>query len=137
MNLQTQLRQILAIHFFMPKLYLSQCNCYVKLKKGDEALASCGKVLELEPDCSLPEIRKAYRKLALEWHPDKHTDKETAETKFVEINEAYEVLSDEEKRRRYDSGEDLDEQPHFHNPFGGGFGGFGGGGPFHFNFNFG
>ncbi|TEB12665.1 Curved DNA-binding protein [Pelotomaculum sp. FP] len=50
------------------------------------------------------EIKSAYRKLARKWHPDLHTgrDKETAEEKIKKINEAYEVLSDKEKREKYD-----------------------------------
>jgi DnaJ-class molecular chaperone len=49
------------------------------------------------------EIKSAYRKQALQWHPDKHKDnKEAAEKRFKEINEAYQILSDSEKRRAYD-----------------------------------
>jgi curved DNA-binding protein len=52
---------------------------------------------------SQDEIRKAFRKLARQHHPDVAKDKKAAEAKFREINEAYEVLSDPEKRKRYDS----------------------------------
>src|SRR5436305_2416375 len=53
------------------------------------------------------EIRKAFRKLARQYHPDVAKDKKIAEEKFKEINEAYEVLSDPEKRKKYDTlGED-------------------------------
>jgi len=96
------------------------------------------KILGVSRDASNSEIKKAYRKLALEFHPDKATDKEFAEKKFVEVSEAYEVLSDEDKKRRFDSGEDV-EPPQGFNPFQN-FGGnpFGGGnGNFHFSFNFG
>src|SRR5215213_9764969 len=48
------------------------------------------------------EIRKSFRKLARQYHPDVAKDKKNAEEKFKEINEAYEVLSDPEKRRKYD-----------------------------------
>jgi len=94
------------------------------------------KILDVTKTASDAEIRKAYRKLALTWHPDKHDEdkKEAAEKKYVEIAEAYEVLSNEEARRRYDNGEDIDVQPNF--PHGHGSP-FGGGGPFHFSFNFG
>ncbi len=51
---------------------------------------------------TLDEIKKAYRKLAKEWHPDKHKGDKNAEEKFKSINNAYEVLSDDQKRQQYD-----------------------------------
>ena len=61
-------------------------------------------VLGVARDASSEEIKKAFRKLALKYHPDKVTgkDKPAAEAKFKELNEANEVLSDPEKRRKYD-----------------------------------
>ncbi|QMU56226.1 MAG: molecular chaperone DnaJ [Candidatus Mycalebacterium zealandia] len=73
------------------------------------------------------EIKKAYRKLAQKYHPDRNKDKKKAEEKFKEINEAYQVLSDENKRSQYDNfghagagGQGFD----FGRGFGGGAGGF-------------
>ena len=61
-------------------------------------------VLGVARDASPEDIRTAYRKLALEWHPDRHQGdaKDDAEKKFKQISEAHEVLSDPEKRKRYD-----------------------------------
>jgi curved DNA-binding protein CbpA len=59
-------------------------------------------VLNINKNASQDEIKKAYYKLALQYHPDKNKDK-SAENKFKEIGEAYEVLSDENKRRNYDN----------------------------------
>jgi curved DNA-binding protein len=59
-------------------------------------------VLGVARDASDEKIKKAFRKLALKYHPDKAKNKTTAEEKFKEINEANEVLSDPEKRRKYD-----------------------------------
>lgn len=58
--------------------------------------------LGVQKEASEQEIRKAYRKLAKDYHPDTHPNDPVAEKRFKEINEAYEVLSDKEKRARYD-----------------------------------
>ncbi|MDO9055766.1 MAG: J domain-containing protein [Sulfuricurvum sp.] len=111
--------------------------------------------LEVAPGASEAEIKKAYRKLARQYHPDVNKDPK-AEEKFKEINAAYEVLSDKEKRAKYDQfGDSMFGGQNFHDfargqggnvdlddilrnifgqggggGFGGGFGGFGGQGGF-------
>ncbi|KAL8513584.1 hypothetical protein ACS0TY_012888 [Phlomoides rotata] len=60
------------------------------------------KILEVDSDASDEHIRSNYIRLALKWHPDKKKDEGTATTKFQEINEAYQVLSDPVKRDKYD-----------------------------------
>ncbi len=59
-------------------------------------------ILEVPRNATLDEIKKAYRKKALQYHPDRNPGDKEAEEKFKESAEAYDVLSDEEKRRRYD-----------------------------------
>jgi curved DNA-binding protein len=59
-------------------------------------------ILGVSPEASEEEIKRAYRKLARQYHPDVNPGDKVAEEKFKEINEAYEVLSDLEKRRKYD-----------------------------------
>jgi len=104
-------------------------------------------VLEVSRDCSGAELKKSYRKLAMKYHPDRNPDDKEAEDKFKVVNEAYQILSDEEKRSIYDrygkeglegqgmgrggfGGANMDDvMDMFNSMFGGssGFGGFGGG----------
>ena len=96
-------------------------------------------ILEVGRDCSGTELKKSYRKLAMKYHPDRNPDDKEAEEKFKQINEAYQVLSDEEKRAIYDrygveglnrqgsggfGGGSMDDMMDiFNSMFGGGFGG--------------
>src|ERR1051325_10085981 len=59
-------------------------------------------VLGVSKSASADEIKKAYRKKALEYHPDRNPNNKEAEEKFKEAAEAYEVLGDEQKKKRYD-----------------------------------
>mgnify|MGYP001383294998 CR=1 FL=1 len=61
------------------------------------------KTLDLDTNCSQQEIKRAYKKLAMKWHPDKNQDKDLANEKIKEINEAYSILSDVRKRQQYDN----------------------------------
>ena len=87
-------------------------------------------VLGVEKGASAEEIKKAYRKSAMKYHPDRNPGNAEAEAKFKEVGEAYEVLSDEDKRARYDQYGFAGVDPNFGaggSGFGGsGFGGFGG-----------
>ena len=103
-------------------------------------------VLGVDKSASADEIKKAYRKLAVKYHPDKNPGNKEAEEKFKEVAEAYSILSDPDKKARYDQfghagveGAGPDFSGGFGNlndilndflggfGFGGGFGGFGGG----------
>ncbi|KAK4554835.1 hypothetical protein LTR86_007983 [Recurvomyces mirabilis] len=88
------------------------------------------KILGIEKDAGETEIKKAYRKKAVIYHPDKNIGNAEAEEKFKDIQEAHECLIDPQKRERYDSGIDLmDPSEQFGGGgMGGGFGGMGGGG---------
>lgn len=100
-------------------------------------------ILGVSKDASEAEIKKAYRQMALKYHPDKNPDNKAAEDKFKEAAEAYDVLSNPEKKQRYDQyghsgvnsgngfggggGMSMDDIfSHFGDIFGGGFGGFSG-----------
>src|SRR5437899_7384937 len=80
------------------------------------------KTIGVDKKASAEEIKKAYRRLARRYHPDRNPDDTHAEERFKEVSQAYDVLGDPEKRKQYDSGS---------GPFatgagpGGGFGGFG------------
>src|SRR5690606_28987864 len=89
------------------------------------------KILEIKKNASPEEIKKAYRKLARKYHPDLNPNDESAHRKFQQINEANEVLSDPEKRKKYDQyGKDWQHADAFEQARqqqqSGGFGDFGG-----------
>ncbi|MGB0719437.1 MAG: molecular chaperone DnaJ [Bdellovibrionales bacterium] len=81
------------------------------------------KTLGVEKSASADELKKAYRKLAMKYHPDQNKDNPSAEAKFKEINEAYDILKDDQKRAAYDQY----GSAAFDSSMGGGPGGFGGG----------
>ena len=85
-------------------------------------------VLGVDKSASAEQIKKAYRKKAMEFHPDRNPGNKEAEEKFKEVGEAYEVLSDADKKARYDQFGFAGVDPNYGagqggNPFGGGFGG--------------
>jgi DnaJ-class molecular chaperone len=86
--------------------------------------------LGLKRGATEAEIKKAYRSLAKQLHPDRNQDNPNAAKRFGEITQAYDLLSDKDKRARYDRGE-IDEDGNPKMPFGSGFGGYspGAGGP--------
>ena len=96
------------------------------------------KILGIDKKASQDDIKKAFRKLAVKYHPDKNKDNKVAEEKFKLINEANEVLSDPEKRKKYDTlGENWRQYEHQGSgPFGGGRAGNGRGGPFTYEGDF-
>ena len=77
-------------------------------------------ILGINRDAADDEIKKAYRKLAMKYHPDRNPDSKEAEEKFKEVKEAYEILSDSQKRAAYDQYGHAGVDPQA--------GGFGGGG---------
>ncbi|OGH16619.1 MAG: hypothetical protein A3C30_04285 [Candidatus Levybacteria bacterium RIFCSPHIGHO2_02_FULL_40_18] len=98
-------------------------------------------ILGVSKSAKPDEIKKAYRKLALQYHPDRNKTKE-AEEKFKEINHAYEILSDLSKRQQYDqfgpsafAGGPFGSAKARQGPFGGGFGGFRQQGPFTYTYS--
>jgi len=79
--------------------------------------------LGLKRGASEAEIKKAYRSLAKQLHPDRNKDNPRAAERFTQVTAAYDLLSDKDKRARYDRGE-IDEDGNPKMPFGGGFGGY-------------
>lgn len=147
-----------AVGRFRRALELSDNDAGIQdeLRKAEAALKQSKqkdyyKILGVSRKATAKEIKKAYRDLALKWHPDKHQgeeEKEKAEKQFQIISEANEVLSDDEKKMKYDRGEDVfpnqgggggghDQFMHHGNPFAQHFQHAGphfGGQQFHFQF---
>ena len=94
-------------------------------------------VLGVDKSASEEDIKKAYRKLAMKYHPDRNPGDKTAEEKFKELNEAYEILSDPDKKSKYDRFGFAGVDPSYGGGAGGagGFGGFGGFGGGSMNFD--
>ena len=87
-------------------------------------------VLGVDKGASDDDLKKAYRRLAMKFHPDRNPDDKSAEAQFKEVKEAYEILSEPNKRAAYDQYGHAGVDP----SMGGGFGGFGGGGAGGFDF---
>ena len=90
-------------------------------------------VLGVQKTASADEIKRAYRKMAMKYHPDRNPGDKEAEAKFKECNEAYEILSDADKKARYDQFGFAGVDPNYgagQGSYGGGFGGFSGFGDF-------
>ncbi|KAG2236342.1 hypothetical protein INT48_001406 [Thamnidium elegans] len=114
------------------KVYSRRAGCYMETEQYEEAVRDYKKLTEVDPSnraelelkkslrkdyykvlglsktATETEIKKAYRKLALQYHPDKNDGDAKAEARFKEVGEAYTILSDPEKKARFDSGADLD-----------------------------
>ena len=88
--------------------------------------ASYYEILEVEENASSETIKKAYRKQAMKYHPDRNPDNKEAEEKFKEVNEAYSILSDPDKKAKYDRFGFAGVDPNAGFGGGEGFGGFGG-----------
>ena len=87
------------------------------------------KILGVDKNIPQKDVKKAYLKRAKQFHPDLHPDDPKAKAKFQALTEAYDVIGDPEKRKKYDQyGEQWKQAEAFEKGGGGGFGGFGGGG---------
>jgi curved DNA-binding protein CbpA len=125
-------RYFLARHFVIVVLFFLATDLTLAVKNANADGGDYYKILGLKKTAKPKDIKKAYRKLALKYHPDKvpEKEKEKAENIFVRVSEAYAVLSDDEKRSIYDTyGKNgLDAHEKGQDPRTAGFGSFGGGG---------
>jgi DnaJ-class molecular chaperone len=92
-------------------------------------------VLGVDEKSSQEDIKKAYRKLSLQYHPDRNSNSPESTSKFQSISNAYEIIGDEEKRRQYDMKTNQPQHPFGFHPGGGNGNGNGGGGPTFFTSN--
>ena len=91
--------------------------------ENEARMADLYSQLGVKRDAGEADIKKAYRKLAKELHPDRNKDNPAASARFSKVTQAYDILTDKDKRARYDRGE-IDEDGNPKAPFG-----YGGGGP--------
>jgi DnaJ-class molecular chaperone len=123
------------------KTHVQQQDCakatvdFLVMVENEARMADLYSQLGVKRDAGEAEIKKAYRKLAKELHPDRNQDNPTAAARFSKVTQAYDILTDKDKRARYDRGE-IDEDGNPKAPFGygagphpGGPGGFSARGP--------
>ena len=114
--------RFLSLCFMLAVLLLTQHAA----GKGSGQNRDFYKILEIPRSATPADIKKAYRAMSLKWHPDKNPDDPSATDKFTDVSAAYEVLSDADKRRKYDRcGEECVDEPEGQmDPFGDIFGSF-------------
>ena len=116
-------------------LHYSKLDDYTYVVEGKTPLVDLYKILGIDKKSTADEIKKKYRSLARDLHPDKTSGDVALEEKFKAVSEAYDILSDPKKRAEYDEARTLFEKGGFRAPMGGGFQGgdfgdiFGGGNP--------
>ena len=104
-------------------------NVFIKNKKKEAyimAFVDYYKILGVDKNIPQKDVRAAYRKRAKQFHPDLHPNDPKAKAKFQALNEAYEVISDPDKRAKYDQYGEQWKNAEAYQQAGGGFGGFGG-----------
>lgn len=101
-------KSFLTIIIFLEEFNVEEKIKHAKVKAKEAAKKDFYKILGVDSKATDDEIKKAYRKLALKWHPDRNQgseeERQKADKMFKDINEAYSVLSDPDKRKRFDLG---------------------------------
>ncbi len=100
--------------------YVAGTMPYDESSRAEEDMKDYYQILEVTPESGEDEIRKSYRRLAMQYHPDRNPDLPGAEEKFKEVAEAYGVLTDPVKRREYDAARSMGGAA-YHNGAAGGF----------------